>query len=101
MLTLRGFQAGDSQPSSFGGELGFIDCADNGIAVPMGGTDGGVTGAGVVFPDGSCVLNATADVVTVKAEDGSKYIRGDTGGLVVLAHESKPTKNIGSWIPSG
>jgi len=32
--------------------------------------------------------------VTVKAEDGSVYIRGDSGGLVVLAHESKPTKRM-------
>ena len=37
---------------------------------------------------------ATADVVTVKSEDGDLYIRADSGGLVVMAHESKPTKNM-------
>ena len=67
VLTLRGLQPGDSAPSSFGGELGFIDCSDNGIVAALGGTDGGFTGAGVEFPDGSCVLNATAVVVDNEA----------------------------------
>ena len=67
VLELRGLQDGDSQPSTFDGELGFIDCANVGFAVSMGGTDGGVTGAGVEFPDGSCVLNPTQDVVDNEA----------------------------------
>jgi hypothetical protein len=67
VLTLRGFQAGDTQPSSFNGELGFIDCSDNGIVATLGGTDGGFTGADVEFPDGSCVLNATPVVVDNEA----------------------------------
>ena len=66
---LRGLQPGDSVASSFDGELGFIDCADNGIVVQMGGTDGGETGSGVVFPDGSCVLNPTP--IAVPTADGS------------------------------
>ena len=68
-ITLRGLQPGDSVESTFGGELGFIDCADNGYPVQMGGTDGGITGSGVVFPDGSCVLNPTP--IAVPTVDGS------------------------------
>jgi hypothetical protein len=33
----------------------------------------------------------TAKVITVKMEDGSLYVRAEAGGVVVLAHESKPT----------
>jgi hypothetical protein len=69
VISLRGFQAGDSQPSSFGGELGYVDCADQPVFVTMGGTDGGTTGSGVVFPDGSCVINATP--IAVPTADGS------------------------------
>ena len=69
VLELRGLQPGDSVESTFGGELGFIDCADNGYPVQMGGTDGGITGSGVVFPDGSCVLNPTP--IAVPTVDGS------------------------------
>ncbi|HEX5135875.1 MAG TPA: hypothetical protein VFY93_02805 [Planctomycetota bacterium] len=32
-----------------------------------------------------------ATVVSVKMEDGGLYVRGEAGGLVVLAHEAKPT----------
>jgi hypothetical protein len=35
-----------------------------------------------------------AKLLTIKAEDGSLYIRGEAAGLVVLAHESNPTKNL-------
>jgi hypothetical protein len=38
--------------------------------------------------------NVKAKVVTVKVEGGSLYVRAETGGLVVLAHESKPTSNL-------
>jgi len=38
--------------------------------------------------------NVKAKVVTVKMDDGSLYVRAETGGLVVLAHESKPTSNL-------
>ena len=34
-----------------------------------------------------------ANVIRVKA-DGSLYVYAQTGGLVVIAHESKPTKNL-------
>jgi hypothetical protein len=67
VISLRGFQPGDRFPSTFGGEMGYIDCSDNGFPVFMGGTDGGITGADVVFPDGSCVLNPTPIVVDNEA----------------------------------
>ena len=69
VIELRGLQPGDSVESTFGGELGLIDCADNGIPAQMGGTEGGITGSGVVFPDGSCVLNPTP--IAVDNVDGS------------------------------
>jgi hypothetical protein len=37
---------------------------------------------------------AKAKVVTVKAEDGSVYVRAESEGLVVMAHESKPTQHL-------
>jgi hypothetical protein len=69
VIALRGLQPGDSQPSTFGGELGFFDCTDNGFVAQFGGTDGGETGSGVVFPDGSCVVNPTP--LAVDNEAGS------------------------------
>jgi hypothetical protein len=38
--------------------------------------------------------NVSVKVLSVKMEDGSLYVRAETGGLVVLAHESKPTANL-------
>ena len=35
--------------------------------VAMGGTDGGFTGSGVEFPDGSCMINGTPVVVDTDA----------------------------------
>ena len=35
-----------------------------------------------------------ADVITVEAEDGSRYVRAEARGLVVIAHEGKPTSNL-------
>jgi hypothetical protein len=35
-----------------------------------------------------------ATVTTVEAEDGSVYVRAESEGLVVMAHESKPTGNL-------
>ncbi|MHC4135959.1 MAG: hypothetical protein ACYS0K_13345 [Planctomycetota bacterium] len=35
-----------------------------------------------------------AKVTTVKAEDGSLYMRAESEGLVVMAHESKPTDHL-------
>ena len=67
VVSLRGFQPGDSQPSSFNGELGFVDCSDVKFPVPMGGTDGGVTGSGVEFPDGGMVIQGTPLVVPTDA----------------------------------
>jgi len=37
------------------------------------------------------VDNVKAKVITVKNDDGSLYVRAETGGLVILAYESKPT----------
>ena len=63
VVSLRGFEAGDSQPSSFNGELGFVDCGDVKYTCALGGTDGGVTGSGVTFPDGGMVIQGTPLVV--------------------------------------
>ena len=63
VMSLRGLQPGDSQPSTFFGELGFVDCSDQPFVATMGGADGGFTGAGVNFPDGGLVLNPTPLVV--------------------------------------
>jgi hypothetical protein len=35
-----------------------------------------------------------AKVVTVSLDDGSRYVRAETGGLVVLAFENKPTSTL-------
>jgi hypothetical protein len=59
VMTLRGLQPGDSRPSSFNGSVGFVDCQDVKYSATVGGVDGGVTGSGVVFPDGGLVLNPT------------------------------------------
>jgi hypothetical protein len=67
VITLRGLQPGDSQPSTFDGELGFFDCSDNGFLAQLGGADGGTTGSGVDFPDGACVINGTPVVVDNEA----------------------------------
>ncbi|RKZ13209.1 hypothetical protein DRQ53_11555 [bacterium] len=63
VMFLRGFEPGDSRPSSFGGEPGFVDCGSIKHNMTVGGTDGGTTGSGVVFPDGTCVLNPTPEAV--------------------------------------
>jgi hypothetical protein len=63
VLRLRGFQPGDSQPSSFNGALGYVDCTDVKFNVSLGGTDGGITGSGIRFPDGGGVINGTPLVV--------------------------------------
>ena len=63
VMNLRGFQPGDSQPSTFNGEPGFVDCIEGTHTLVMGGVDGGVTGSGVVFPDGGLIMNGTLVVV--------------------------------------
>jgi hypothetical protein len=35
-----------------------------------------------------------AKVITVSLADGSRYVRAETGGLVVLAFENRPTSNL-------
>jgi len=65
VLTLRGLQPGDSQPSTFGGELGFVDCNEGTHVSAMGGADGGITGALVEFPDGSLCMNPTPIAIPV------------------------------------
>lgn len=37
VMKLRGFQSGDSQPSTFNGQPGFVDCALDAYDAPMGG----------------------------------------------------------------
>ena len=37
VMGLRGFESGDSQPSTFGGLPGFVDCQEYIYAAPMGG----------------------------------------------------------------
>jgi hypothetical protein len=54
---------GPAQPSSFGDAPGFIDCNSDLVPLTVGGTVGGVTGAGVVFPEGAMVVNPTPVVV--------------------------------------
>jgi len=34
------------------------------------------------------------NLITVPLDDGGLYVRGESEGLVVLAHEAKPTKNL-------
>lgn len=63
VMNLRGFQPGDTRPSSFFGSVGFVDCVQTKITASVGGVDGGYTGTLVEFADGLCVLNATPMVV--------------------------------------
>ena len=63
VMTVRGFGPGDTEASIFGGAPGFVDCNDINIPCSMGGTTGGVTGSGAIFPPGGLVLNATPLVV--------------------------------------
>jgi hypothetical protein len=63
LITLRGFQPGDTRPSTFAGEPGFVDCSEGKHPLVLGGADGGTTGADVVFPDGTLILNPTPLVV--------------------------------------
>lgn len=41
LVTIRGFQAGDTQPSSFSGQPGFVDCGSQKHAAEMGGNESG------------------------------------------------------------
>jgi len=41
VMKLRGFESGDSQPSTFGGLPGFVDCNENKYVAPMGGNSAG------------------------------------------------------------
>jgi hypothetical protein len=63
VLTLRGFQPGDSQPSSIDGHPGFLDCDFEAHPVTLSGGDAWETGAGVIVPSGALVLNPTPPLV--------------------------------------
>ena len=63
VLTIRGLQPGDSQPSSFDGSPGFVDCDDIKHPMVMSGGDAWQTGSGVVVPSGAAVLNPTPPLV--------------------------------------
>lgn len=39
LLTIRGFEAGDTQPSSFSGSPGIVDCREEKYLAQMGGND--------------------------------------------------------------
>jgi hypothetical protein len=65
VLQIRGFEPGDSQPSSFNGQMGYITPTDDGIVLsPAPWTDGDIIDptkdANVDSADGVCVLNAVA-----------------------------------------
>jgi hypothetical protein len=68
VLTIRGLQPGDTQPSSFNGSPGFYDCDDVGHPMVMSGGDAWETGSGVIVPSGALVLNPTPRIV-VGTED--------------------------------
>ena len=54
VLGLRGFEPGDSQPSTFSGLPGFVDCAGSKYAAPMGGNSA----------DGALCVNCYSPPVT-------------------------------------
>ena len=58
-ISLRGFAAGDSRPSNFGGQPGFRDCSGIDYPGTMGGHPEPCTGVGIVGEEGSLVLNPT------------------------------------------
>ena len=62
-VTLRGFQPGDTRPSSFGGEAGFVRCDSVKFPMTVGGQDGGVTQGGTAFADGTLMVNGSMPVV--------------------------------------
>ncbi|RKZ13516.1 hypothetical protein DRQ53_13195 [bacterium] len=61
-LTLRGFQFGDSRPSSFGGEPGVVSCDSQKHVLEIGGMRFGST-QDVPFAAGTMVLNPGEPVV--------------------------------------
>jgi hypothetical protein len=76
VLSLRGFEPGDSQPSSFNGRMGFIDCVFTGGGKHLFDmtTPGLITGSGAYAPPGAMVVNATQPVVE---EDTSTWFSLD------------------------
>ena len=76
VLKLRGFEPGDSQPSTFNGRPGFIDCEHVGSAKHLFGLTipGLITGSGAYVPPGGMVVNATQPVVE---EDTSNWFSLD------------------------
>ena len=75
VLTIRGLQPGDSQPSSFDGSPGFFDCANIGIPASMAGGDAWETGSGVVVPSGALVLNPTPPLVVGAEGQPMSYLK--------------------------
>ncbi|RKZ11866.1 hypothetical protein DRQ53_13750 [bacterium] len=63
VLSLRGIEATEPRPSSFGGFPGFVDCSEIAHVLEVSGGPAYITGAGAVVPSGSVVLNPTPDVV--------------------------------------
>jgi hypothetical protein len=76
VLSLRGFEAGDTQPSSFNNRMGFIDCIFTGGGKHLLDvtTPGLITGSGAYAPPGAMVVNATQPVVE---EDTSTWFSLD------------------------
>jgi hypothetical protein len=106
VLRLRGFQPGDSQPSTFNGRPGFIDCAHVGSNTHLFGltNPGLITGSGAYVPPGGMVLNATQPVIE---EDTSNWFsldfapatvnlaaNGRTVQIEITANASRPLGEI-------
>ena len=70
VIALRGYQPGDTMPSSFDGQPGFVDCNDVAVPGEMGGTPGGRTLSGVEFPPGSLILNPTLPLPSASTSFG-------------------------------
>jgi hypothetical protein len=66
-LSLRGFQPGDTRPSTFNGEPGFIDCVFTGTGTHLFDftVPALITASGTYVPPGGMVVNPTYPVIEV------------------------------------
>lgn len=78
LLTVRGFQSGNSQPSSFGGEPGYVDC-NEGLHTLSGLEPRLRTGSGAVVSLGGAVINPTLPVVPYVATAAPSALRSTLG----------------------
>ena len=68
VLSIRGLEPGDTWPSSFDGEPGFVDCANAKLPATVERGDAWQTGSGVVVPSGALVLDPTPPLVVGSSE---------------------------------